>query len=248
MGGSISTTSTTNEMVNEQMAKVMTSISSSCDMSSSQGQSAIITGNKDADVEIDQNMLLKVLATCEITNDITTEIKNNIDTFLKEKIDVETGAPLVGLNYTDVNFLNKIRNTIKTEITTTTVSKIMQSVKASQDSIVSDNVGGKYKVTQQMTGDIILKALITNKVINNALNELKAQIEIDAKIANKGFDLNSLFKILIVLCIIIGFYYGLPIISSLFSKNKKNNDDRYDRYDDRNDRYDRNDRNDRYYR
>ena len=201
MGASISTTKNTNEMVNEQMTKVMTNSFSSCDMSSEQSQTAVISGNKNADVEIDQNMLLKVLATCEITTTITNDIKNNIDTFLKEKLDVETGVPLVGLSYTSVEFLNRIRNTIKNEISTVTVSKIMQKVNASQSALVDDNEGGNYKVTQQMTGDIVLKALITNKVINKALNELKTQLEIDANIANKGFYWNIILYIIIKLII-----------------------------------------------
>jgi hypothetical protein len=240
MGGSISITSKTNEMVNEQMTKAMTTSFSSCDMSSNQSQDAIIYGNKNADITVDQNMLLKVLSTCEITTEITNEIKNNIDTFLKDKMDIETGAPLVGLNYTSTEFLNKIRNTIKTELTVNTVSKIIQSVKASQNALVADNNGGTIKVTQQMTGDIILKALITNKVINNALNELKNQLEIDNSIKNKGFDWDSFLNIIIAICVLIVCWYVVPIITGAFSKKNNNNDDRYyNRYDNRyDDRYD----------
>lgn len=223
MGGSISVIKNTNEMVNEQMTKVMTNSFSSCDMSSEQSQTAVISGNKNADVEIDQNMLLKVLATCEITTTITNDIKNNIDTFLKEKLDVETGAPLVGLNYTSTEFLNRIRNTIKNEISTETVSKIMQKVNALQSALVADNEGGNYKVTQQMTGDIVLTALITNNVINKALSELKAQLELDASISNLGSNWNIILYIIIGLCVLLGCYYGLPVLFGMFSNDKKNN-------------------------
>ena len=82
MGLSVSVNRKTNEMVNEQMTKVMTNSFSSCETTSTQSQSASIIGNTNADITINQNMLLKVMATCEITNDITNDINYNIDTFL----------------------------------------------------------------------------------------------------------------------------------------------------------------------
>jgi hypothetical protein len=223
MGASISTTTNTNEMVNEQMTKAMTNSFASCDMNSNQNQDSIVIGNKDTNVDVSQNMLLKVLATCEITNEITNAIKNNIDTFLKDKKDITTSAPLIGLTYTSTDFLNTIRNKINTEITSNAVSKIMQSVKASQNTLIANNNGGNVKVTQEMTGDILLKALIKNKVINNALNELKNQLEIDYKSKNTGFDWNTILNILITICVIILCWYGVPFLFKLFSNKKKNN-------------------------
>ena len=246
MGASFSVTKNTNEMVNEQMTKAMTTSFSSCDMSSNQSQDAIIIGNKNSNITTEQNMALDVMATCEITTEITNEIKHNIDTFLKDKMDIETGAPLVGLNYTSSEFLNKIRNTIKTEITTDTVSKITQSVKASQNMLIAENEGVNIKETQQMAGKIVLDAIITNKVINKAIEELKSRLETDNSVKNKGFDWETILNILYVICFII----ALLIVRNFVSNGQKNNnDDRYnDRYDDRyNDRYDDRYNDDGYY-
>lgn len=231
MGASISTTSSVNDMVNEQVTKIMTSSFSSCDMKTEQSQDSVIIGNEDSEFTVEQNMSLKVLATCEITNNIINDIKSNIDTTLKDQKDIETQAPLVGLQYTSADFLTKIRNTISNEINTDTVSNITQSVKALQNSVIANNKGSKFKVTQQMAGDIILTAVIKNKVINEALNELKAQIESDWKIKNTGFTFNwnYLLYVLIAFCAAVLLWYGVPIIAGLFSK--KNNNRNYNNRD-----------------
>jgi hypothetical protein len=155
MGVAVSKTVDTNRLINEQMTKVITNSFSSCEMESAQGQTTVIQRNKNSNIDIDQTMTLKVIATCEITNEVTNDIKKNLDSFLTKKVDVETSASLLGLSYTSNNFLTEIKNKLSTEMTTNTISKIQQSVKASQLALLTDNEDSTIKVTQNMAGDIV---------------------------------------------------------------------------------------------
>ena len=215
MGQAISKTVDTNRLINEQMTKVITNSFSSCEMESAQGQTTVIQRNKNSNIDIDQTMTLKVIATCEITNEVTNDIKKNLDSFLTKKVDVETSASLLGLSYTSNNFLTEIKNKLSTEMTTNTISKIQQSVKASQLALLTDNEDSTIKVTQNMAGDIVMKALIQNKVINKIINDLKTRVELDYKTSTSASGFNFFWILMIGAIFVFAALYfgkGIPIL------------------------------------